>query len=106
MGEVRAYLTLRRCSLNDVAIGAGALLEHLLAVGRSRRGRCRGGLPLLLDPGIKLVPRLDAYTQPHPGMFDPTELRAGANVVAHLVHAHPHLVRLARNVVFHPAKLR
>src|ERR1043166_6279284 len=106
MGEVGAYLTLGRCSLNDVATGAGALLKYLLAVLRRRGGRCGGWLPLLLDPGIELVPRLDGHAQPHPGMFDPTELRAGAHVVAHLVQAHPHLVRLAWDVVHHPPKLR
>ena len=83
VGEVGAYADRwRRCSPDGVAAGAGVLQKYLLAVLRRRGGRCGGWLPLLLDPGIELVPRLDGHAQPHPGVLQPAVLCAGAHVVA------------------------
>src|ERR1700687_1416547 len=80
-----------------MTVDAGSGLEYPLPLGNNITGGRR--LPLLLDPAVELIVRLNINTQEHFGVLCPAILRALAEVNARLVRIDPHTIRVVRNQV-------
>src|ERR1700724_533989 len=87
MGAERSF---GDCARHRMAVDAGSGLEYALPLVNGISCGCR--LPLLLDPAIKLIARLNINTQKHFGVLCPAILRPLAQIKTRLVWIDPHIL--------------